>query len=135
MQQEKDFIQREIQRLTLLIAKLLERALAMPITETEQETKAIEATLKAEFGFTLKEILVLEDAIFLNRIKEINHEHLEKLAELISVIVQKELKDFDQSLAVKGLALLDYVDSVTQTFSFKRMELLKTLQQSTTASN
>jgi len=90
MQQEKDYILREIQRLTLLLTKLIGKALGLNPNEFEQETQNIESDLKTEFDLTLREISKMEDSVLLERIHKLNEEHLEKLAELISVLLNNK---------------------------------------------
>ena len=129
MQQEKDYIQREIQRLTLLLTKLIGKALGLNPNEFEQETQNIESDLKTEFDLTLSRIEKMDDSILVEKIKGLNEEHLEKLAELISVLVNHKQVEYGSRLAEKGIVILNFLDSKSKTFSFKRIELKNTLQQ------
>ena len=129
MQQEKDYILREIQRLTLLLTKLIGKALGLNPNEFEQETQNIESDLKTEFDLTLREISKMEDSVLLERIHKLNEEHLEKLAELICVLLNNKQTEYENRLAQKGIVILNFLDSKSKTFSFKRIELKNTLQQ------
>jgi len=129
MQQEKDYILREIQRLTLLLTKLIGKALRLNPNEFEQETQNIESDLKTEFDLTLREISKMEDSVLLERIHKLNEEHLEKLAELICVLLNNKQTEYENRLAQKGIVILNFLDSKSKTFSFKRIELKNTLQQ------
>lgn len=129
MQQEKDYIQREIQRLTLLLTKLIGKVLGLNTNDFEKETQNIESALKTEFDLTLKEIAQIEDSALVEKIKGLNEEHLEKLAELISVLVNHKQVEYGSGLEEKGIVILNFLESNSKTFSFKRMELKNTLQQ------
>lgn len=129
MQQEKDYIQREIQRLTLLLTKLIGKALRLKTEDFEQGILKIESDLKTEFDLTLREIAEMENSVLTVKINGLDEQHLEKLVELTSVLVENLQGEFGKKLARKGIVILDYLDSSSRTFSLKRMELKNTLQQ------
>ena len=131
MQQEKDFIQREIQRLTLLLNKLIGKALGLDIDGFDQGIQNIESDLKSEFDLSLREILEMENSELIAHIRELDEQHLEKIAELISILVKKPKTENRNQLAKKGIVLLDFLDSHSKTFSLKRMELKNTLRDRT----
>ena len=129
MQQEKDYIQREIQRLTLLLSKLIGKALGLETMDFEQEFQNIESDLKNEFDLSLTEISKMGDLELAEKLNELDKVHLEKLAELITVLVNSPQIEFGNGLAKKGIVILDFLDNDSKTFSLKRMELKNTLQQ------
>lgn len=129
MQQVKDYIQREIQRLTLLLTKLIGKALRLKTEDFEQGILKIESDLKTEFDLTLREIAEMENSVLTVKINGLDEQHLEKLVELTSVLVENLQGEFGKKLARKGIVILDYLDSSSRTFSLKRMELKNTLQQ------
>ena len=131
MQQEKDFIQREIQRLTLLLNKLIGKALGLDIDGFDQGIQNIESDLKSEFDLSLREILEMENSELIAHIRELDEQHLEKIAELISILVKNPKTENRNQLAKKGIVLLDFLDSHSKTFSLKRMELKNTLRDRT----
>lgn len=128
MQEEKDYIQREIQRLTLLLKKLIGKALGIKSNDFEQEIQNIESDLKNEFDLTLREISEMENSELTKKISGLNEQHLEKLAELIKVVSENSQNDFGKKIAKKGIVILEYLDNNSKTFSIKRMELKNTLQ-------
>ena len=75
MQQEKDFIQREIQRLTLLLNKLIGKALGLDIDGFDQGIQNIESDLKSEFDLSLREILEMENSELIAHIRELDEHH------------------------------------------------------------
>jgi hypothetical protein len=128
MQEEKDYIQREIQRLTLLLKKLIGKALGIKSNDFEQGIQNIESDLKNEFDLTLKEISEMENSELTKKISGLNEQHLEKLAELIKVVSENSQNNFGKKIAQKGIIILEYLDNNSKTFSIKRMELKNTLQ-------
>lgn len=131
MQQEKDFIQREIQRLTLLLNKLIGKALGLDIDGFDQGIQNIESDLKSEFDLSLREILEMENSELIAHIRELDEQHLEKIAELISILIKNPKTENRNQLAKKGIVLLYFLDSHSKTFSLKRMELKNTLRDRT----
>ncbi|BFP40050.1 hypothetical protein FGF1_08950 [Flavobacteriaceae bacterium GF1] len=129
MQQEKDVIQREIQRLTLFLTKLIGKAVGLSTNDFEQGFQNIESDLKNEFDLTLREITNLDDSKLTKKLEGLDEQHLEKLAELITALVGNLQNDFGSELAKKGIVILDFLNNNSKTFSLKRMQLKNTLQQ------
>jgi len=129
MQEEKDYIQREIQRLTLLLRKLIGKALGIKSNDFEQGMQNIESDLKDEFDLTLRDISEMEESELTEKINGLNEQHLEKLAELINAVAENSQNDFGKEIARRGIVILNYLDNNSKTFSFERMELKNTLQQ------
>lgn len=127
MQEDRDYIQREIQRLTLLLQKLIENAIGIKSDNIELTMNYIESELKNEFDLTIKRISELNDSELTEKIIGINEQHLENLVELIEVLTGNLEHDLSTNIARKGIVILEYLDANSQTFSFKRMELKKTL--------
>lgn len=128
MQEDRDYIQREIQRLTLLLQKLIENTIGIKSDNIELTMNYIESELKNEFDLTIREISELNDSELTEKIIGINEQHLENLVELIEVLTGNLEHDLSTNIARKGIVILEYLDANSPTFSFKRMELKKTLQ-------
>ena len=130
MLRENDSIKREIQRLTLLVSRMIEKALGLSMDDYEQETQKIAVELKKEFDLNLSEIYQMEDAVLISKIGNLHETHIEKLAELLSVLSEKETdSNSSNQLKKKALVLLNYLDENSKTFSFARMELGKSLNK------
>lgn len=129
MEVEKDFIQREIQRLTLVLAKLVGKALGLNTDDFEQEFQNIESELKSEFDLTLVGISEMKAIALKNKIEGLDGQHLEKLVELITAVVVNSEKGFGQKLARNGILIIDFLDASSKTFSLRRMELKSILQK------
>lgn len=130
MQQEKDFIKREIQRLTIFISRIIGRLQETEIEDLENTLDQVDDELKSEFGFNLAEMPLMPDKTLLEKVKNLSENNVEQLAILLATIADK-LDDRDQinKLVRKAIIMLDHVDSMSDTFSIKRMELKNTLKQ------
>ncbi|WP_350287224.1 hypothetical protein [uncultured Croceitalea sp.] len=129
MQQERDYIQREIQRLTLLLTKLIGKALELKTDDFEQGFHNIESDLKNEFDLTLSDISEMEDSELSEKLDGLDEQHLEKLVELIAHLVHNLEVAFRIKLAKKGIVMLDFLDANSKTFSLNRIELRNKLLQ------
>tara|TARA_Y100000815_G_C13282991_1_gene477683 strand:+ start:604 stop:999 length:396 start_codon:yes stop_codon:yes gene_type:complete len=129
MQEEKDYFQREIQRLAFLLKELIGKALRLRSNNFEQGIQNIESDLKNEFDLTLRELSEMKNSELTKKISGLNELHLEKLAGLITVVSGNSQNVFGKRIAKKGILILEYLDNHTKTFSMKRMELKNTLQQ------
>lgn len=132
MQQEKDFIEREIKKLVLFLTKLIGRVELLSSKKVEKELSELDISLKNKFNFTLLEIIEMENFSFTACISKLHESHIEKLAELIYVVVKKtkNSKVYNtKELATKGVLALEHLNEKSTTFSISRMQLKKNLQQ------
>ena len=127
MQEEKDFIKREIQKLTLVFKKLTGLIIKIEPKNIETELTTIESNLKKTINLTLKEISEMSEAEFIEKIKIFDEQNLEQLLELMHAIIVKSQKKPKLNLAKKGIVIADYLDKNSKTFSLKRHDLKNTL--------
>ncbi|GEM_PF-1462017 len=135
MQQENDFILREIQKMTLFFIQLISQASSMKLPGLEVEINNISEELKAKIDLSISEIIELENTKLLLKINTLNVLHIEKITELIYEILKKTHKTdkiygFDQKeLALKNILLIKHLDHHSNTLSIKRIEMKNMLQQ------
>ncbi|WP_010182071.1 hypothetical protein [Aquimarina agarilytica] len=127
MQEEKDFIKREIQKLALVFKKLTSLIIKIEPKNIENELTTIESNLKKTINLTLKEISEMSEAEFIEKIKIFDEQNLEQLLELIHAIIIKSQKKTKLNLAKKGIVIADYLDKNSKTFSLKRHDLKNAL--------
>lgn len=135
MIEEKDFILREIQRITLLLKRLISNVTGLEGENTAITISEIDQTLKSEFDLSLKEISVLSNEDFLKRIEGLNEIHIEHLTVLIFEVL-KNNKDnattlsFDeQALVRKNILMINLLDEKSKIFSLQRMNMKSSLQE------
>ncbi len=134
MEQETDYILREVKRLTTFITNLISNVSTLNSDEIESGIKETDDFIKKEWNLSFKEIISLTEIEFINRLKELPEVHLEKLAELLSEIIKKintpELKNKynKNELANKGILLIDNINEKSKVYSMKRMEIKNVLQ-------
>lgn len=133
MEYSKDFIEREIQKLTLLLIKLVNGLSENNTINSENEIKETEESLKKIFGLTVTEIIEMDDVFIVEKLKYVHPIHFEKLVELIYVIVKKN-KFIDnekdkKELINKGLSFIDLVNSKSEVFSLDRINLRNSLEK------
>ena len=92
MEVEKDFIKREIQRLTLLLKSLIEKVSGLNSNSGKSGIEDINEALKSEFDLTLRDLTQMENSELLKQIEKLHHSHTEKLAELMyEIVIRTEL--------------------------------------------
>tara|TARA_R110002074_G_C12311753_1_gene646092 strand:+ start:423 stop:836 length:414 start_codon:yes stop_codon:yes gene_type:complete len=134
MEQETDYILREVKRLTTFITNLISNVSTLNSDEIESGIKETDDFIKKEWNLSFKEIISLTEIEFINRLKELPEVHLEKLAELLSEIIKKintpELKNKynKNELANKGILLINNINEKSKVYSMKRMEIKNVLQ-------
>ncbi len=120
MKQEEDFILREIQKISELIAKLLGRV-------SNQNLAEVDRTLKSQFDLSISDIINLNNIDLQIKVQNLHNEHIEKLAHLIYNIILN-VDDLNKNeLANKAIIMIDLVDGKSKTFSVERQNLKKQL--------
>ena len=128
MQQEKDYIQREIQRLSLVLTKLIGMALGLKTQDVEQGVQNMESELKNEFDLTLREISEMTNIQLTHSIKGMHEQHLEKLLELMVALPNNPYSNVNHKIAGKGILILEYLDENSKNLLFKKNEIKKHLR-------
>lgn len=132
MEQSKDYIEREIQKLTSLFMMLLKNVREMKAKNLNTGIQEIDKVFVAEFNLSFREMYLLENVDLITRIDHLRGFHIEKFAELIYQIIKKndnEIIKFDnKKLANKAILMLDHVNKDSKVFSFQRIELKGKLQ-------
>ncbi|WP_289038344.1 hypothetical protein [uncultured Zobellia sp.] len=135
MQQEKDYLQREIQKLTLFLTKLISKISGSHFDDVENDLQQTDQEFQKNFGFSLFELMDLPNQKILDKLKDINQTHLEKITELLFESVKKA-KETDKNLGIdiktfseKTIFLLEHLDNISGTYSIDRMNKKNVLQQ------
>ncbi|MDO6820721.1 hypothetical protein [Zobellia sp. 1_MG-2023] len=135
MQQEKDYLQREIQKLTLFLTKLISKISGSHFDDVENDLQQTDQEFQKNFGFSLFELMDLPNQKILDKLKDINQTHLEKITELLFESVKKA-KETDKNLGIdiktfseKTIFLLEHLDNSSGTYSIDRMNKKNVLQQ------
>ncbi len=135
MQQESDFILREVKKITTFISNLISNISTSNNYEIENIIKETDDFLTREWNLSLNEVSTINEIDFFNKIKDLPEIHLEKFAELLNEIIIKtkhtelESKYNKNELVNKTITLIDKIDKNSEVFSLKRMQIKNTLQQ------
>lgn len=134
MEQETDYILREVNKITLLISHLISQFSKLSNSEIERGIREVDDLIKRKWDFSLLEITTYSEVEFINRLKELPEVHLEKLAELLGEIInhintpELERKYDKKELRNKGILLIDHINKKSKVYSMKRMEIKNRLQ-------
>lgn len=135
MEQRKDLILREIEKLSLFLKKLINSLTGASLNDIETDIKLTSEALKTELDLSITEIIEIKNKDFITKLNDIHETNIQILAELICEIVKKLDKaeneyGFDKKkLASKAILLIDYLDKNSKTFSINRMNLKNELQK------
>ncbi len=135
MHHEKDYLQREIQKLTLLLTKLISKISDSHLDNVENDLQQTDQEFQDNFGFSLFELVNMSNQKILDNFKDIDQTHLEKITELMFESVKKAKETGKniginiKTLSEKTIFLLEYLDNSSGTFSIDRMNKKNVLQQ------
>ena len=130
---EKDFIQREIQRLNLLLTGLIKKVKGLQLNNSPIEIEKTNEVLKSEFNLSLKKLSTIKNSELLKRISELNESHTEKLTELMyEIVINNELPEITEyydkkKIAENTLLIIDFLNKNSTNFSMNRMSIANVL--------
>ena len=131
----KDFLEREIEKLNLMILKLIILISKSNPNDFENDIKETDEFLKTNFDLTIGEISTMSNSNFIEKIRDLHESHTDKLVELLFEIIQKmDSIETEQGfnkhpLIEKSLLLIEYIDNNSTTFSVSRLNIKNTFQQ------
>ncbi|SDG46078.1 hypothetical protein [Psychroflexus sediminis] len=134
MQQSKDYLEREIEKLSLMLISLIEKVTSLNSNSASDELNEIDTTLHGELDLNLSKISEMQEEEFLDHISSLHLSHIEHLSELLYRLVLKmdssSLKEsYDYSkIAKKAILLIDVLDQKSKTFSMKRLQMKEHLK-------
>lgn len=134
MEQENDFIKREVQKLAMVLGKLIDKTASANANAFEAVVFETDEKLEENFGLSLKKISAMENSKLIEEVKRFHSEHFEKLIELIYQTIQKSeefKKDFDfeiKKLSNKLLLMIDFANDKSNSFSVERMNMKRQLE-------
>ena len=135
MQQESDYLLREVKKLILFITNLISNLKTSNKDALENVIRETDDSIRKKWGISLKEIASIIGCDFINKFNELQEVPIEKLAELLNVFIKKSAElevneHFNRKeLAKKGILLINILNDKSKTYSIKRMELKKELQR------
>ena len=129
--EKKDFILREIEKISILLLYLIGKFVPSKSIEEQQLTeKLINDELIENYGNDLNYILKLEekdfDAEFSQR-KGFNFENMELLADLLFTVGNNVIKTKPDYLQ-KALIIYEYINKRSKTYSFERINKINDLK-------
>ncbi len=129
--EQKDFILREIEKISTLLMYLIGKFVPAKSIEEQQLTEElINNELKEHYGNDLNYILKLEEKDFeteFSQNKGFNFENIELLADLLYTIGNDNI-EIQLAYLQKALVIYEYIDKKSKTFSFERINKINSLK-------
>jgi hypothetical protein len=131
MQQSKDYLMREIERLSVLLIGLIEKISGSKSENTQDDLDEVSQALKGELDLSVSEISQIESSELLNHLSNLQESHIQQLVELLyQLYVKSEQLDMNKSkIAEKAILLIDYLNENSNIFSLERMDMKNELKQ------
>jgi hypothetical protein len=125
MQQSKDYLEREIERLSVLLIGLIEKISGSKSGNIQDDLDEVSQALKGELDLSISEISQIESSELLNHLSNLQESHIQQLVELLyQLYVKSEQLDMNKSkIAEKAILLIDYLNENSNTFSLERMNM------------
>lgn len=131
MERKLDFIEKEIQRLTLFLDTLLKGLSKIEKAEINDSIDYFEKQLKEEFDFSIYELESVSDVDFMLKLEKLQYDQLERLLVFLfklNVLTKGKGADIT-GLVQKMLAIIKYLDKNSAMYSFERATIKNKLLQ------
>ncbi len=130
--EKKDFILREIEKISILLLYLIGKFVPSKSIEEQQLTeKLINDELIENYGNDLNYILNLNEKDFeteFNQNKGFNFENIELLADLLYTIGNNQVA-INIDYIKKALELYEYINKKSKTYSFERISKIEEIKE------
>jgi len=125
MIRENDFIKRELQRLQVLLNKLI--GLIVNAADIDENLKnQLDKNFNKNFEIGFYDLLKMSDSDFRIQVNRWDETHLDQLSELLITLYQKDKSQ--HYLKEKALLILDYLELNSPVYSFQRLQWRNQLQ-------
>ena len=129
--QQKDFILREIEKISALLLAIIGKLIPSKSIEEQQQTEElINNQLEEHYGNDLNYILNINKIDFeteFTRNKGFTFENIELLADLLFTLGNNHF-EIKTNYLIKSVELYKYIDTANRTFSFERIEKIKRIE-------
>jgi len=132
MQQEKDYLQREVERITLFLKTLLRRVAGLKDENFEPQYNQLEKDFKEEVDFSLSELGEMNALTLEQYLKKIHPSHIEKIVQITYEVIQKKQAlqiSINSGMIVNALKTLNHLNTTSKTYSIERQNLQSKLQK------
>ena len=135
MEQKKDYLEREIQKLTLMFTSLISKVHGTEAEDLDETIQEINEALGEHFGFQLEELEEMDNQKLLMKLHSGDELTIDAFTKLLHQIIftKDQITREDtlniEKLADKALFLLNYMDKTSSTFSMERMKMKEYLQK------
>ncbi len=125
MQEEKDYLQREIERITLFLKTLLRRVAGFTDENFSPEYDQLEKELQAQIDFSLHDLSDMDTPDLERKMMSLPLVHVEKLAEVAFELLKKQRVTVNpRNFARNILYMLEHVNRESSVFSLQRQHLI-----------
>ena len=125
MQEEKDYLQRDIERITLFLKTLLRRVAGFTDVNLTPEYDQLEKELQTQIDFSLQDLSDMDTMDLDQKMASLPLVHIEKLAEIAFELLKKQLVTVNpKNFAGNVLYMLEYINRESSVFSLHRQQML-----------
>ncbi|PCI01966.1 MAG: hypothetical protein COB81_06400 [Flavobacteriaceae bacterium] len=134
MEQNADFLLREVQRVTNFLSKLIHNICSLNEYNIEDSIKETDDFIKENWNFSFQEITTLSDTALLSKLENIPEIHIEKFVGLLNELLKHSKqtaikKEYNwHEIARKGSVILVELEKNTTVFSLQRNQLKTALE-------
>ncbi len=129
MQEEKDYLQREIERITLFLKTLLRRVAGFSDEASTPDYDQLERELQTQVDFSFQQLETMDADALKKRIASLPEVHVEQLAEIGFQLLQQGVPKAAEQFARNISVMLEYVNQKSAVFSLQRQHMLTALSE------
>ena len=135
MQQEKDFIEREIQKLANFLKQLIKNFSGKNSIDLDNGIEKIDLALKDQLDLSIIELVESNNDRFIEKISKLDNQIIDNLSELFYTIIVKStnlnnLQDKNiRNMIDKTILMINFLDNNSNIYSLNRVNMENTLRK------
>ena len=129
MQQEKDYLQRDIERITLFLKTLLRKVASLNNEDFQPHYNQFEKELQEQVDFSIRDLNELDEVGLKDILVPLHLTHIENLVEIAYEIFKKSNPKNKKRFVKNVLSMVGYVNEKSDTFSLQRLQIKEELEK------
>ncbi|MEM8928107.1 MAG: hypothetical protein AAGC45_07880 [Bacteroidota bacterium] len=129
MQQEKDYLQRDIERISLFLKILLRKVVGLNNEDFQPECSQLEKDLQEQVDFSMQELSQLDEVGLKDKIAPLHLAHIDKLVEIAFEILKKSNPENKEKICRNILFMIEHLNKESDTFSLQRIQIKEELEK------
>ncbi len=129
MQQEKDYLQRDIERISFFLKILLRKVAGLNNEDFQPQYSQLEKNLQEQVDFSIQELSQLDEVELKGKLAPLHLAHIDKLVEIAFEILKKSNPENKKKFCTNILFMIEQLNEESDTLSLQRIQIKEELEK------